>query len=114
MPSSVSRRFWNIVADRIECDPGALVRGRAQLVYWRTLRGATASERYWRSWDALIDAGVLAVTAKLRERTEDGDTMRSCAPFMDVVGHRERWALYRHGVSRPVDSPRMEGRHAAP
>lgn len=94
MSVEVSRRFWALVADRLADDPGALERGRQQLAYWRHLRGRTPSDRYWQRWNALIDTGVSAVVAKLHEPGSDGDTMRSCAPFLDVVPNRERWALY--------------------
>ncbi len=101
MSSPVSRQFWSMVADRIERDPAALDRGRAQLLHWRRQRGATASDRYWTIWDRLIDAGTGAVAATLREPTEHGDTLRSCAPFFGLVGRRERWALYRQDPLPP-------------
>lgn len=58
-----------------------------------------------------MDAGVDAVAAKLRESSDDGDTMRSCAPFLNEVDRHERWALYspQRRSSAASEGP---GRHA--
>lgn len=92
-----NRRYWNLVADRLETDrTGDLLRrGQAQLHQWRQSRPAAASERYWDRWDALIQQGPRAVVSMLRDPSDEADTMRSCAPFVGAVSHQERWRLVR-------------------
>lgn len=82
------------MADRIESsDSQALARALTRPDRWLAQSGVSAAERYRRRWRDLIAEGVPATTAQLRADGDDADTMRSCAPFLDVVSPAERATL---------------------
>ena len=82
------------MAERIESsDPQALARAIARLDHWHAQSGPSAAERYRRRWRALIAQGVSATITQLRADGDDADTMRSCAPFLDVISPEERVTL---------------------
>lgn len=88
------RRFWRLVAERIESgDTQALDRALATLDRWKHQSGVVAAEPYYLRWRSLIESGAAEVIVQLRAEGDDADTMRSCAPFLDVVSQAERAAL---------------------
>ena len=96
MDVTMRRRFWRLVAERIESgDIQALDRAIERLDRWRLQSGVTAADRYYMRWRALISAGVPAVIEQLRANGDDADTMRSCSPFLDVISQEEREALLK-------------------
>ena len=90
-----SLKFAEIIADRLEGDPGLMEVARSNLKRWKE---QNAGELFpdLKSWEALIEKGDLEVILKtLRGRSEHDTQLRQSNPFVGIITNQERWKILK-------------------
>lgn len=89
-----SLALHGLVADRLERDPDLLQMAQRTLAGWRQ-RVSPHSQPYLAQWEALLQQGLGACVAVLRDPSEAAHALRLCSPFAGALPAKERWAFLR-------------------
>jgi hypothetical protein len=94
-----------LVAERIQAEPGLLEGPRARLAEWRQARDM--HQRYVDAWEELLNGPLERLVAFLAERSEWATAMRHASPFAGIVDFRTRDRIWKEVRDRLEASDRM-------
>ena len=82
-----------IVVERIDADPTLFNVARENLDRWRQLHGTLS--RANQEWEEILKRPWREIRAILLEESDEGQRLRSTAPFVGIVTEEERLAIRR-------------------
>jgi hypothetical protein len=83
-----------LVAQKIRRQPELFKLALTALARWRRTADP-ASLPYLDSWQSILDQGAEAALAVALERSERGNALRQCSPFVGILTRSERRAFFR-------------------
>jgi hypothetical protein len=94
-----------LIAERLQGDPGLLEGPRARLAEWRQARDM--HPRYIEAWSELLNGSLERLVALLVERSEWATAMRHTSPFAGIVDFQTRDRIWKEVRDRLEAADRM-------
>jgi hypothetical protein len=84
-----------VIADRLEREPGIVDMARKRVASWLAdLAGHGVARAYAEAWRDILAGDTPSICRVLVDDSEQGRALRQCTPFAGAIDPRTRWQLW--------------------